>query len=198
MHRGTIEQAVAVLRNGGVVAYPTDTLYGLAVDPRRDDAVQKLFAVKGRDLTAAIPLIAGTMADAEAVAVFGEVERRMARAFWPGPLSIVAPARAGISPLVLAGGRTVAVRVPAHPTAAALATAFGFCITSTSANPSGEPATADPAEVARRLSDRVDLLLDVGMAPGGPSSTIVEVRDAVPTLVRAGAVPWERVLRSIQ
>jgi L-threonylcarbamoyladenylate synthase len=198
MVRGTVAEAVAVLRGGGVVAYPTDTLYGLAVDPRRDDAVRKLFAVKGRDLTAAIPLIAGTLADAEAVAVFGEVERRLAQAFWPGPLSIVAPVRAGISRLVLAGGHTVAVRVPGHTVAAGLAAAFGFCITSTSANRSGEPATADPADVVRLLGGHIDFLLDDGMAPGGPSSTIVEVRDGVPRLVRAGAVAWDRVLRSIQ
>jgi L-threonylcarbamoyladenylate synthase len=193
-----IEEAVAVLRGGGVVAYPTDTLYGLAVDPRRDDAVQRLFAVKGRDLAAAIPLIAGSAAQAELVAVLGEMERRLARAFWPGPLSIVAPARSGISSLVLAGGRSVAVRVPAHPAAVDLANAFGFCITATSANLSGEPATADPATVARTLAGRIDFVMDDGPAPGGPPSTIVEVRDGHPVLVREGAVAWERVLISLK
>src|SRR5574338_109553 len=162
-----IDCAVGVLRDGGVVAYPTDTLYGLAVDPRRDDAVEKLFAVKGRDLSAAIPLIAADQAQAERVAEFGDVERQLAAAFWPGPLSIVAPARSGLSPLVLAGRTNVAVRVPAHAIAAGLAAAFGFCVTATSANLSGEPATADPAIVTRTLAGRVDFVLDEGRAPGG-------------------------------
>lgn len=198
MLRGPIRTAVGILRDGGVVAYPTDTLYGLAVDPRRDDAVEKLFGVKGRDLTAAIPLIAGNIAQASEVAVFGDGELRLARRFWPGPLSIVAPARPGLSSLVLAGGKTVAVRVPAHPQASELALAFGFCITATSANLSGRPGSADPESVARSLEDRIDCLLDGGVAPGGPPSTIVELRDGVPVLVRAGAIAWDRVLRSLQ
>jgi L-threonylcarbamoyladenylate synthase len=92
----------------------------------------------------------------------------------------------------------VAVRVPAHPVAAALAAAFGFCITATSANPSGEPGTADPAVVSRTLAGKIDYLLDDGLAPGGPPSTIVELRDGLPVLVRDGAVAWDRVLRSLQ
>lgn len=196
--KAAIEAAVAVLRDGRVVAYPTDTLYGLAVDPRRDDAVEKLFALKGRELSAAIPLIAGNVAQALDVAVFGDGELRLAREFWPGPLSIVAPARPGLSRLVLAGGRTVAVRVPAFPLASALASAFGFCITATSANLSGQPGSADPGAVARSIGERIDCLLDGGLAPGGPASTIVELREGAPVQVRAGATAWDRVLRSLQ
>jgi L-threonylcarbamoyladenylate synthase len=188
---------VSVLRDGGVVAYPTDTLYGLAVDPRRDDAVEKLFLVKGRSPGVAIPLIGGSLEQVTEVAVFGQGERRLASAFWPGPLSIVAPARPAVSGLVLGGG-TVAVRVPAHPVATALALAFGFCITATSANLSGQPGSADPEVVARALSGRVDCLIDAGPAPGGLPSTIVELRDGAPVLVRAGAIAWDRVLRSLE
>lgn len=198
MRRGSIEVAVSVLRDGGVVAYPTDTLYGLAVDPRRHDAVEKLFLVKGRSPNVAIPLIGGSLEQATEVAVFGEGERRLASAFWPGPLSIVAPARPIVSGLVLGGGGTVAVRVPAHPVASALALAFGFCITATSANLSGEPGSADPEAVARSLSERVDCLIDAGSAPGGLPSTIVELRDGAPVLIRAGAIAWDRVLRSLE
>lgn len=198
MLRGTIQAAVEALRDGGIVAYPTDTLYGLAVDPRRDEAVRTLFGVKGRDLTAAIPLIAGSLEQAADVAILGDGELRLARQFWPGPLSIVAPVRPGISPLVLAGGSTVAVRVPSHAVARSLASAFGFCITATSANLSGEPGTADPAVVANALRDSIDILLDDGTAPGGPPSTIVELRGGRLFLVRAGAIAWERVLRSLE
>jgi L-threonylcarbamoyladenylate synthase len=193
-----IAAAVAVIRDGGVVGYPTDTLYGLAVDPRQDDAVEKLFAAKGRGQAVAIPLIAGTTAQAQEAAELGHLELRLARQFWPGPLSIVAPPRKTISRRVLAGGRTIVVRVPDHPVAAAFAKAFGFCLTSTSANLSGQPGTADPDEVARALGDRIDCLLDGGDAPGGPPSTIVGFVDGAPSLVRAGAIDWDRVLRSLQ
>src|SRR3954454_24422647 len=101
--------AVDVLRAGGVGAFPTDTLYGLAVDPRRRDAVQRLFALKGRDATAAVPLVAASIEQAVLAAHFTETERRVAAAFWPGPLSIVAPAKAVIAREALGGQTTVAI-----------------------------------------------------------------------------------------
>ena len=194
---GPIAAAVAVLRAGGVVAFPTDTLYGLAVDPRRSDSVERLFLLKGRDSTVAVPLIADSLDQALAAANLGPRERRAAAAFWPGPLTIVAPADPCISSNALAGGTTVAVRVPAHAVATQLATAFGFPITATSANRSGERAADSADAVATTLSD-VDLLLDAGPAPGGAPSTIVSFDAGGPVLVRAGAVPWERVLKSLQ
>ena len=193
-----IDAAVAVLRGGGVVAYPTDTLYGLAVDPRSDAAVQRLYEVKGRGLTTAIPLIAASLAQARQVAHFGRDELRLIKPFWPGPLSIVLPATAAVSPRLLAGGRTIVVRVPNHPVAVALAEAFGSPITSTSENPTGQPASDDPDVVEHTLGDRIDCLLDAGLAPGGLPSTIVEIRNGAPAMVRAGAIPWDRVLRSIE
>src|SRR5687768_17466983 len=107
-----IATAVDVLRGGGIVAYPTDTLYGLGVDPRNTDAVDRLFDVKGRDAHAAVPLIAASVEQAQLAGRFGEVELRLAQAFWPGPLSIVVPASAALSQRLLAGGTTVAIRVP--------------------------------------------------------------------------------------
>jgi len=194
---GPIAAAVDVLRAGGVVAFPTDTLYGLAVDPRRSDSVERLFLLKGRDSTSAVPLIADGLDQALAAANLGPRERRVAAAFWPGPLSIVAPADPCISSNALAGGATVAVRVPAHAVATQLAAGFGFPITATSANRSGERAADSADAVAATLSD-VDLLLDAGPAPGGAPSTIVSFDTGGPVLVRAGAVPWERVLKSLQ
>ena len=194
---GPIAAAADVLRAGGVVAFPTDTLYGLAVDPRRSDAVERLFLLKGRDLTVAVPLIAGSLDQALAAATLGERERRAAGAFWPGPLSIVAVANQCISPNALAGGSTVAIRVPAHAVAARLADAFGFPITATSANRSGERA-ADSADAVADALAGVDLLLDAGPAPGGAPSTIIAFDTAGPVLVRAGAIAWERVLKSLQ
>jgi L-threonylcarbamoyladenylate synthase len=99
---------------------------------------------------------------------------------------------------ILAADGSVAVRVPAHPISQALAAGFGFCITATSANLSGDAPTASPTVVARTIGNRIDFLLDAGESPGGPPSTIVDLRSAAPRLIRAGAVAWERVLRSIE
>jgi L-threonylcarbamoyladenylate synthase len=193
-----IARAVRILRDGGVVAYPTDTLYGLAVDPRSPDAVRRLFAVKARERGHAVPLIAADVEQATAAAVFSEQATRAAEAVWPGAVSFVLPANDVICREILAADGSVAVRVPASAISRALAAGLGFCITATSANLTGEPASASPAVVAASLGSRIDLMLDGGDSPGGPPSTIVDLRGAAPRLVRAGAVDWDRVLRSIQ
>jgi L-threonylcarbamoyladenylate synthase len=196
--RTIVEAAAAMLRGGGIVAYPTDTLYGLAVDPRSDAAVARLFDVKGRDSASAIPLIAADVAMAERTAAngFGPLEHRLAAAFWPGPLTIVVAATPKMS-AALAPAGTLGVRVPAHAVARGLSAAFGDCITATSANLSGRPACASAEEVAAALHHRIDLLLDAGPAPGGAPSTIVELVHGRPVLRRPGAVPWDRVLESV-
>jgi L-threonylcarbamoyladenylate synthase len=192
-----ISAAADVLRSGGVVAFPTDTLYGLAVDPRNDDAVARLFSLKGRDARTAIPIVASDLDQAAHAGSFGPRERALAAAFWPGPLSIVIPPHAAIARAVLGGESTVAIRVPDHAVARQLAAAFGFCVTATSANTSGHPPAASPDDVWRGLPG-VDLLLDGGPARGGAPSTIVAFDRDGPVLLRAGAVPWERVLKSLQ
>ncbi len=139
-----IAHAADVLRQGGLVAYPTDTLYGLAVDPRNGDAVARLFAAKGRGAQSAIPLIAASLEQAQEAAIFGDRDLQLARAFWPGPLTIVRAAASAVSrPRCSVAGRPSPLRVPAHAVARALAAAFGFCITATSANRSGESASRD-------------------------------------------------------
>jgi L-threonylcarbamoyladenylate synthase len=193
-----IAQAADTLRRHGIVAYPTDTLYGLAADPRSDDAVEKIYAVKGRSARSAIPLIASDLQQVHRIARLGIRDLELARAFWPGPLTIVLPATGIVAPTLLAGGATVAVRVPAHPVARALAAALGCCITATSANMSGHEPAASADQVLAALGSSVDLVLDGGLAPGGLPSTIVEMTSDGPRLVRAGAVAWERVLESLQ
>ena len=194
----SIARAVEVLRTGGVVAYPTDTLYGLAVDPRSTVAVARLFGLKGRDASSAIPLIAGSLEQARDAGEFSDVHLRLAKSFWPGPLTIVLPAAAVIARELLGAGSTVALRVPAHPTAQALAARHGFCITSTSANRSGELAATTAQQVSNELMTGIDLVLDGGPSPGGAPSTIVDVTGDRPRLVRAGAIAWDRVLESLE
>ena len=191
-----VERAVEVLRRGGVIAYPTDTLYALGVDPRIGDAVARLFEVKGRDHAQAVPLIAADEEQVRQVAELSPLGERLARRFWPGPLTLVVLARAPLASGVRSPDGSVAVRVPRHDVSRDLAAGLGFCITATSANVSGHPPAAAAAAVQQALGDRIDLVL-AGDAPGGPPSTIVDVRGEVPRLVRAGVVPFDRVLESL-
>jgi len=191
--RDAIDEAATWILSGGIVALPTDTLYGLAVTPFRSDAVARIFSVKGRSAERALPLIA---ADAPQVVMhlgpLTPMGERLAAGFWPGPLTIVVPAPASLVREVTADG-AVGVRVPASDIARAIARACGQPITATSANISGQPATSEPDDVERTLGHGIDLLIDAGPTPGGPPSTIVDVTGPEPRLIRAGAIPWEEI-----
>jgi L-threonylcarbamoyladenylate synthase len=190
--------AVSRLRAGGVVAFPTDTVYGLAVDPRSGAAVRALFDLKGRPGDSALPVIAGSLEQVEAC--FGTLDassRALADRFWPGPLSLILPAPVGFDAAVHAGQETIAVRVPDHRVARLLAGAFGHPITATSANLSGDPPAAASGQIDAVIRAGA-LVIDAGPAPGGRPSTIVDARSVPPRLVRAGAVPWNRVLESLK
>jgi L-threonylcarbamoyladenylate synthase len=191
-----IREAARMIRDGLIVAYPTDTLYGLAVDPRNSPAVQRLYALKGRPESSALTLIAADVDQARLAAQLTPAAEALARRWWPGPLTIVVLAGANLAAEALAGGRTVGVRVPDHAVAVTLARAAGFCITATSANPSGGSAPASAEAVLAALPG-VDAIVDGGPAPGGAPSTIVNAVDRDVTVIRDGAVPWERVLRSL-
>jgi L-threonylcarbamoyladenylate synthase len=194
-----IAAAATAIRSGLVIAIPTDTLYGLAADPFREDAVARVFEAKGRPPERAVPLIA---ADAEqVVASLGALSttaRRLADVFWPGPLTLLMKAPEALPDIVTGGTGRVGVRVPAHATARALCRACDTPLTATSANISDRPATNDPDEVARTLASRIELLVDNGKTPGGPPSTIVDVTADLPRLVRPGALEWDRVLACVQ
>jgi L-threonylcarbamoyladenylate synthase len=192
--RDAIQEAATWIRRGGVIALPTDTLYGLAADPFLADAVARVYGVKGRDADRALPLLAADAAQVTAhLGPLSSSAAALAARFWPGPLTLLVPAAPRLAPGVTGGTGAVGVRVPAHEVARAICAACGHPVTATSANRSGEPATADPDVVERTLGDRLDLLLDAGVTPGGPPSTIVDVT-AEPRLVRAGAIAWDDVL----
>lgn len=188
-------EAANRLGTGQVLAFPTDTLYGLAADPRNPSAVGRLYRIKGRAVDEAVPLIAADVGQLDACrAVLPPIARSLIEHFWPGPLTLVVPAWDGLCPALLGGRNTVAVRVPDHDVARAIARAFGYPITSTSANRSGQPGTADPGEVRRVLGTQLDGLIDAGPSPGGRPSTIVDATGPALRLLRAGAVAWDRVL----
>ena len=192
--RDAIQEAATWIVNGGVVAIPTDTLYGLAADPFSAAAVARVFVVKGRPAERALPLIA---ADAAQIAAhLGRLPRdaeRLAARFWPGPLTVLVAAPRSLARDVTGGTGKVGVRVPADRIARAVCAAVGRPITATSANVSGDAATSDPAQVEQMLGDRIDLLIDAGQTRGGAPSTIVDATGDRPALVRAGAIPWDEI-----
>jgi tRNA threonylcarbamoyl adenosine modification protein (Sua5/YciO/YrdC/YwlC family) len=193
-HRDAVQEAAARILRGGVVALPTDTLYGLAVDPFNRDAVARLYDVKGRPSDRALPLIAADAAQVTSTfGALGALGDRLASAFWPGPLTLLMRAPGTLVAAVAGDTGKVGVRVPADAVARAVCAAAHKPVTATSANISGQPATPDPDVVERTLGARIDLLLDGGVTRGGAPSTIVDVTEDAPRLVRAGAIEWDDI-----
>ena len=194
-----LARAAGVIRAGGIVAVPTDTLYGLAADPFSAEAVGRLFSIKDRALDRALPLIAADVT--QIVAQLGELSplaRLLAERFWPGPLTLLVPAPDTMARDVSGGTGRVGVRVPAHAVARGLCRESGGVLTATSANISGRPATSDPEEVVASLGPHVDIVLDAGKTGGGLPSTIVDVSALEPRLVRRGVIPWETVVSCLR
>jgi L-threonylcarbamoyladenylate synthase len=187
-HPSHLPAAAAAVREAlsrhGVVALPTETFYGLAVDPADAAAVARVFAIKGRDATKALLVVAADLEQAAEVAVLDPARRSALAAVWPAPLTVVLPLRRA---LAAAGGETVAVRVPAHALLRSLLARVGL-LTATSANRSGAPPAATAGEVVAALGADVDLVLDGGPTPGGAPSTLVDWTGERPLVLRAGAL----------
>lgn len=198
LHLGTdpqaLTQAADILRAGGLVAFPTETVYGLGADARNDRAVARIFEAKGRPRFNPLIVHLPDLDAAEALAQFDSIAHRLAAAFWPGPLTLVLPLRpeAGLSPLVTAGLDTVALRVPAHPVARALLHAFDGPLAAPSANPSGRISPTRAEHVLAGLSGRVDAVVDGGACPVGLESTIVGLA-GTPRLLRPGGLAAEEI-----
>jgi L-threonylcarbamoyladenylate synthase len=187
-----IAEAARLLAAGGLVAFPTETVYGLGGDARSDHAVARIYEAKGRPSFNPLIVHLPDLTAVEAIAELGPKARMLAGAFWPGPLTLVLPLRetAGISPLVTAGLPTVAVRVPAHPLAQRLLRAFGGPVAAPSANPSGRVSPTRADHVLDGLSGRIAAVLDGGPCSVGLESAIVAA-DPEPLLLRPGGIPVE-------
>ena len=190
----TLVEAVAILRQGGLVVFPTDTVYGVGAHAFLPQAVERLYIVKERPRDKAIPLLLGSASDVEQVArdvpalAFTLMER-----FWPGGLTIVLWARPHVPDIVTAGGGSVAVRLPDHAVPRTLAAALGAPLAATSANLSGQPSPRTAAEAASDLSGRVELIIDGGPCPGGVESTVVDLTKTPPVIARLGAISVEEL-----
>ena len=187
-----LARAAAVLGNGGLVAFPTETVYGLGGDARSDLAVARIFDAKGRPRFNPLIVHVADLAAAEGFAVFDGRALAIARQFWPGPVTLVLPMRAnaGLSALVTADLPTVAIRVPAHPVAQDLLRRFGAPLAAPSANPSGRVSPTRAAHVIDGLEGRIAAVIDGGFSAVGVESTILDL-SGTPTLLRPGGVSVE-------
>ena len=196
-----IADAIESLARGGVVAIPTDTLYGLAADATNPEALDRVYEVKGRPANMPLPVL---VADWDQVGMATDVggdslklARALAERFWPGPLTLVLPAAPGLPPRVTGGLDTIAVRMPDHDVPLALARGIGKPITGTSANPSGGVDITDLEDLRRTLGTLVDGIITSGAKPMGTASTIVAVSDHDLTLLRAGALEFSDIRRAV-
>jgi L-threonylcarbamoyladenylate synthase len=193
-----LEEVAAMIVAGAVVAIPTDTLYGLAVDPFNAAAVARVFAVKGRAGERALPLVAADRQQVtQCLGALPPLGVRLAERFWPGPLTLLLAAPVELAAEITGETGRVGVRVPGHAVTRVLCRLCNRPLTATSANLSGSPPCDRADDVEVSLGDRIDAIVDAGATAGGQASTIVDVTGPEPVLVRSGAIPWDDVRRCL-
>ncbi len=194
-----VGEAAAALGEGKLVAFPTDTVWGLAADATNDDAVAEIFAAKGRPILQPLAVLLADAGEAEKLAVFNHPARALAREFWPGALTLVLRRRASaaVSALVTSGLATIGLRVPAHPLVLELLEACNAPLAVTSANPSGAASAITREEVAKDLGDKVTLILDGDPAPAGVESTVVAAEDDHLQILRLGAISAKALAEAV-
>ena len=189
-----VEMGISILKQGGIVAFPTDTVYGLGACANIPQAVERVYQVKERPQNMALPLLlAHTSQISEVAELVPEIAWLLADKFLPGALTIVLYKSNSVSDIITAGGKTVAIRVPAHPVPVALAQGLGAPIVGTSANLSGKPSALTAGEVYSQFGDKIDLVIDGGRCPGGRESTIIDVTGETPVVLREGAISREEL-----
>jgi len=184
-----VEEGISVLKQGGIVAFPTDTVYGLGAWASNQQAVERVYRVKERPQNIALPLLlAHTLQISEVAEPVPQIAWLLAHNFLPGALTLVLHKSNSVPDIVTAGGITVAIRIPAHPIPVALVEGLGAPIIGTSANLSGKPSALTADDVYSQFGDKIDLVIDGGRCPGGRESTIVDVTKETPVVLREGAI----------
>ena len=193
----SITKALSILQAGGLVAFPTDTVYGVGALAFEGTAVESIYAAKDRPVEKAIPVLLAGVEELEKVAArIPPMARRLAVLFWPGPLTLIVPKAASL-PDAVSGSASVAVRVPDHPAALALLGKAGPMAV-TSANRSGESSPASASEVMRQLGGRIPLILDGGSTPGGTPSTLVDCMGKEPAILRQGPIGMSQIIEALR
>lgn len=191
----TLTRAAELLRGGELVAFPTDTVYGVGAICWNEAAVAKLYTAKLRSLDKAIPILLADVSDLALVARdLPDMAVKLGNAFWPGALTLVVPKAERVPPEVTSGGDTVAVRIPNHDLTRALIRLAGAPLATTSANLSGGPSPVTAQEVAAQLAGRIPLIIDGGPCPGGAASTVVDVTGPAPRILRPGPIAEADIL----
>lgn len=189
-----LEATISALQHGGVVAFPTDTVYGLGASLKFPDALARIYTIKGRESHKPLPVLLSSIDRISEVATVPDTRvLTLLRAFWPGGLTVALPARPGIPGEVVHADGTVGVRVPDHSIALMLCERAGGALATTSANRSGEPPTCSAAEIAEQLGNDIDIVLHGGYAPCGDPSTVIRVDDARIAVIRAGSIEPARI-----
>lgn len=190
----TFERVVAAVSAGGVIAFRTDTFYGLGADPFSSSAVQKIKSLKGREENKPILVLISDLKQLDRL-----IEKRpstfddLAKRFWPGPLTIIGAATSGVPEELTAGTNTVGVRLPNDDSVRALVRSCGGVLTATSANPSDEPPARTAEEVFKYFEERIDLIVDGGAAKTDQPSTVIDATGDEVNLVREGVITWKRI-----
>jgi len=193
----SIKAAAYLMKEGGVVVYPTETVYGIGCIPSDPDAAQRICEIKGR-ADKPLPLICADIESARKVVEMSPAAEKLAAKFWPGPLTMVLPARVKYSMWVQHGATTLGVRVSPYPVAQKLAKAAGGVIVSTSANVSGDEPAKTAQEAKTIFDGKVDVILDGGPSPGGESSTVVDLTGEEIWLLRKGPISGEEIMKALR
>lgn len=195
----TIQRAIEILKKGGVVAFPTETFYGLGGDPTNAKTIARLFKIKKRDGTKPIPLILSSEKILQKWVVgIKKREKNLIKKYWPGPLTLICRAKKEVHPQLTAGSGKIGVRVSNEPIARKLAQALGGAITATSANFSGEPSISTANEVLRRLGKKIDGVVSRKKMKPSKGSTIIDVTEKELKLIREGDISFEEILLSLR
>ncbi len=197
IHDDTIRDAAALIRRGGLVAYPTDTVYGLGCDPFNAEAVERLVKSKGRN-KGALPVLVESIDLARQFGSFSVLAIHLAEKFWPGPFTVVVPLKASFPTDVTGDSNTIGLRIPNHAVASKLIKNCGGAIIGTSANLTGKPSSKTADDVMKHLKGRIDLIIDGGPVLSGKESTVAEVIGDRMSVLREGAIPRGEILKAIQ
>jgi L-threonylcarbamoyladenylate synthase len=190
-----VTQAVDILRKGGVAAYPTDTIYGLGSDIYHDNAVRRVFSVKGRPLSLPLPILIADMEEVDLlVDEISPFARALMQKFWPGGLTIIFRKSTALESLVLAGSHKIGIRVPDHPVPRILISELGRPIVGTSANLHDRETTRTAREVHNQLGNNVDIIIDAGTCPGGTESTTIDITVEPPRILRRGIISEKAIM----